>query len=164
MLADPIEERHQVVDVRHDVGEHDHVERLAERDVLAGPVDETQPGKALACELELLAAHVHADTDGGLQCRKQLACPTPDLEHALARWDVEPVDVRDEPVVRAVASLPALRCVGERVEERLELGVRRTRRCRGHGHPGCGYARISATPNRPSGPQTSGSRRMVNGP
>jgi hypothetical protein len=133
VLGDPVEQREQVVDVGEQVGEDDVVELLAELEVLAGDVLEAKLGVRLARALDHPARHVDPDADGRLQRREHVAGPRADLEHPGALGHVEAHQLGDQPVVGAVAALPARLLVREPVEERRQLcvGVRLRARWRG---------------------------------
>jgi hypothetical protein len=118
-----LEQFEQVVDVGHEVGEDDVVERLAEVELLAGDRLEAELRMLVAAALDHLRADVDPDAVGGLEPGEQVARAAADLEHAGARRDVEPHQLADEAVVGRVPALPPGLLFGEPVEEGDELGV-----------------------------------------
>ena len=128
MRSDALEEADDVVDERHEVGEHDEIERLAEVETLAGSALEAQVRMAGARELGHARADVDSHTHGRLECSEEVSRAGPDLEHAAPGRYLEPVELADEPVVGAVAAAPALVRGSERVEEGGEVLVRGLRR------------------------------------
>src|SRR5207249_1675428 len=107
MSGDALEQSQQVVGEGHQVGENDVVELLAELERLAGPNLEAKFGMTRARELDHPGTDVDADSGGRLQRGKQIAGPRADLEHARPFRNLEAVDLRDEAVVRSIASAPA---------------------------------------------------------
>ena len=96
MCADVIEQGHQIVYVRHEIGQNDHIERLPELDVFTRRLDEPQLRMTPTSLVDHRAAQIHADATCGREGREEISRPASDLEHGSPGWHVKPIDVLDQ--------------------------------------------------------------------
>ena len=121
--GDVAEEREQVVDVGHEVGEDDVVEGLAELELLArlgSKLELRMPRPRASSTIPGLTSTPRPRAGSSAASRSPFAAP--DLEHRRARAHDRLVHGLDQPVIAARASARAAR-LGEAIERLRHLGV-----------------------------------------
>ncbi len=96
MRAHPLEQREQVVDERHQVGEDDVVERLAQVERLARRDLEAQVRMSFPRECDERGAEVDPDSRAGSSAASRSPPPAPTSSTLAPGWNVEAHDALDQ--------------------------------------------------------------------